>query len=209
MAKRFLPFGALGAVALLGAFVMPDASFAAGPVALPGAWTETDPLEWAVQAEPADAERHVCLTFPVPRVGADCTRRSPQKVGPCGVEGRSENVNVFEPGETITVEFTETVDHPSHYRISFNPEGDAFPDPQSVDDVTSGGPFMLHDGIQDEEAGEQRMQITFPDVECESCTLQLIQVMHDKGGNGFGGRTAEGGNDDMYYSCADVALRRK
>jgi hypothetical protein len=33
--------------------------------------------------------------------------------------------------------------------------------------------------------------------------------MYDKGGNGFGGRTAEGGNDDMYYSCADVVLRRR
>jgi hypothetical protein len=156
----------------------------------------------------ASEERHVCITFPVPRVGANCTARSPQKVGPCGVAGRSENVNEFRPGETITVQFNETVNHPSHYRISFNPNGDAFPDPTSVDDK-SGGPLVLFDGIEDEEAAAQEIRITFPDVECDSCTLQLIQVMYDKGGNGFGGRTAEGGNDDIYYSCADIVLRRR
>jgi hypothetical protein len=50
--------------------------------------------------------------------------------------------------------------------------------------------------------------VTFPATPCENCTLQLIQVMYDKQGNGFGG--ASGGpndNDDMYYSCADIALR--
>jgi hypothetical protein len=155
-----------------------------------------------------DAERHVCLVFPVPRVGADCTARSPQKVGPCGVADRSQNVNEFQPGETITVQFNETVNHPSHYRISFNPDGDAFPDPTSVDDK-GGGPLVLFDGIPDDEAAQQQLQITFPNVECASCTLQLIQVMYDKGGNGFGGRNAEGGNDDVYYSCADVVLRRR
>jgi hypothetical protein len=115
---------------------------------------------------------------------------------------------VFQPGETITVVFNETVNHPSHYRVSFNPDGDDFPDPESVDDVQSGAPHTLVDGVLDEEAAVQQLAVTFPDLECENCTLQLIQVMHDKGANGFGGRTAEGGNDDMYYACADVALRR-
>jgi hypothetical protein len=155
-----------------------------------------------------DAERHVCLVFPLPRVGADCTSRSPQKVGPCGVAERSTNVNEFRSGETITVQFNETVNHPSHYRISFNPSGDAFPDPTSVDDK-GGGPLVLFDGIPDDEAAAQQIQISFPDVECDNCTLQLIQVMYDKGGNGFGGRSAEGGNDDIYYSCADIVLRRR
>jgi hypothetical protein len=155
-----------------------------------------------------DAERHVCLVFPVPRVGADCTSRSPQKVGPCAVAERSTNVNEFRSGETITVQFIETVNHPSHYRISFNPSGDAFSDPTSVDDK-GGGPLVLFDGIPDDEAAAQQIQISFPDVECDNCTLQLIQVMYDKGGNGFGGRSAEGGNDDIYYSCADIVLRRR
>jgi hypothetical protein len=199
------------AVALLGFTSSPASETSAvdaAPSALaPNAAYRSDRPLLASYGTAAD-ERHVCLTFPVPRVGASCTARSPQKVGPCGVAERSQNINEFQPGETITVQFNETVDHPSHYRISFNPNGDAFPDPASVDDK-SGGPLVLFDGINDEEAGQQQIRVTFPNVECASCTLQLIQVMYDKGGNGFGGRNAEGGNDDIYYSCADIVLRRR
>jgi hypothetical protein len=80
-------------------------------------------------AAASTSSMHVCMEFPLSRVGQDCTARSPQKVGPCGVEERSANVNVFRPGETITMVFNETVNHPSHYRVSFNPSGDDFPDP--------------------------------------------------------------------------------
>src|SRR5690606_35444970 len=82
----------------------------------------------ALLGKPQEAEAHVCMDFPVSRVGAECVARSPQKIGPCGVDGRSEIINVFRPGETIEVVLRETVDHPSHYRIAFNPDGDWFPD---------------------------------------------------------------------------------
>ncbi|MEX0856187.1 MAG: SCE4755 family polysaccharide monooxygenase-like protein [Gemmatimonadota bacterium] len=154
------------------------------------------------------AEAHVCLMYPMSRVGPDCAARSPQKIGPCGVAGRSEQVTQFRPGETITVELNETINHPSHYRVSFNPDGDTFHDPVSIDDNTGAHPFVLVDGIEDAEDARQEVQVTLPLVECENCTLQLIQVMYDKQGNGFGG--ANGGpddNDDLYYACADLVLR--
>lgn len=157
--------------------------------------------------EPASATVHVCMDFPVSRVGPDCVARSPQKMGPCPVE-RTENVNVFRPGETITVRIRETINHPSHYRIAFNPDGDWFPDPARIDDIDQTKEHVLIDGIADAEEAEQEVEITFPRITCENCTLQLIQVMYDKQGNGFGG--ANGGpndNDDLYYSCADIALR--
>src|SRR5690606_6077325 len=40
---------------------------------------------------------------------------------------------------------------------------------------------------------------TLPDIECESCTLQVVQVMYDKKPYGDG--------NDLYYQCADIALR--
>jgi len=163
----------------------------------------------ALLGKPQEAEAHVCMDFPVSRVGAECVARSPQKIGPCGVDGRSEIINVFRPGETIEVVLRETVDHPSHYRIAFNPDGDWFPDPQAIDDISEEHEHVLVDGITDEEEAVQRVEITFPDITCETCTLQLIQVMYDKQENGFGGRNAEGGNDDLYYSCADIALREE
>jgi hypothetical protein len=197
-----LGLGSIGAVAMLGFTSSPPSTSAPSSAAA----EEVGAPALAEYGTAVD-DMHVCLVYPTPRVGANCTRSSPQKIGPCGQAGRS-NVTEFTPGQSITVRFNETVNHPSHFRIAFNPNGDAFPDPTSVDDK-GGGPLILVDGITDEEAAEQQIQVTFPNVECDSCTLQLIQVMYDKGGNGFGGRTAEGGNDDMYYSCADVVLRRK
>jgi hypothetical protein len=161
-----------------------------------------------VPATPAPAAAHVCMDFPVSRVGTECTARSPQKIGSCPVEGRLEHINVFRPGETIIVRLRETINHPSHYRIAFNPEGDSFQDPVTIDDIDNEHPHVMIDGIEDAEEAIQEIEITFPRVECENCTLQLIQVMYDKQGNGFGGRNGgPNDNDDLYYSCADIALR--
>lgn len=154
------------------------------------------------------AYAHVCMVNPLSRVGPECSARSPQKVGPCGIAQRGEYVTEFLPGETIVVELNETIDHPSHYRISFNPEGDDFVDPVSIDDRDGTHPYVLLDGIEDAEEARQSVQVTLPNVECDECTLQLIQVMYDKQGNGFGGRDGSGDddNDDIYYSCADLVL---
>ena len=154
------------------------------------------------------AEAHVCMVYPMSRVGDGCVARSPQKMGPCGINERSANVSEFRPGETITLELNETINHPSHFRVSFNPDGGEFHDPTSIDDKAGGHPFVLLDGIEDADDAMQQLQVTFPTTPCEDCTLQLIQVMYDKQGNGFGG--ASGGpndNDDIYYSCADIVLR--
>src|SRR5690348_10669228 len=98
----------------------------------------------------ANASAHVCMDKPVSRVGPNCTFASAQKPGPCGINTRStQYVTTFKPGETITVELNETIDHPSHYRIAFNPNGSSFEDPTSKDDKTSGHPFVLLDGIMD------------------------------------------------------------
>jgi MYXO-CTERM domain-containing protein len=167
----------------------------------------------------AGASAHVCMVAPVSRVGANCTSGSPQKDGPCGIADRGSNVTVFRPGETITVKLNETIGHDSHYRIAFNPNGDDFEDPTSTDDKNGEHPFVLKDNITDETVDDgfpdnasvtQSVQVTLPNMPCENCTLQLIQVMYDKGGNGFGGNDGTGGkadNDDMYYTCADIALR--
>jgi uncharacterized membrane protein YgcG len=167
----------------------------------------------------ATASAHVCMVAPVSRVGANCTSGSPQKDGPCGIADRGSNVTVFRPGETITVELNETIGHDSHYRIAFNPNGDDFEDPTSKDDKNGEHPYVLKDNITDETIDDgfpdnasitQSVKVTLPNMPCESCTLQLIQVMYDKGGNGFGGDDGPGGkadNDDIYYACADIALR--
>lgn len=147
------------------------------------------------------AHAHICMDAPVSRVGPSCSAGSAQKPGPCGINTRStQYVTTFRPGETITVQINETINHGSHYRIAFNPNGDEFEDPTSKDDNTGKHPFVLLDNITDEAAAKQSVKVTLPNMTCDNCTLQLIQVMYDKGGNGFG-------NDDIYYSCADIVLK--
>lgn len=143
------------------------------------------------------ARAHIDLDWPVDRGCSD------QKVGPCGsgCDARSNNVTVLPPGATITVQWTETVPHPGHYRIAFDDDGiDDFEDPTGYDDIQTDPALpVLLDGIEDREGtGPYQAQVTLPDVECERCTLQLIQVMTDK---------PPWDTNDVYYRCADLALR--
>jgi MYXO-CTERM domain-containing protein len=144
---------------------------------------------------PSTALAHIQLVYPPQRYGE-------QKRGPCGrsVSQRGQTVTVFEPGQTITVAWKETIDHPGHYRVSFDDDGeDGFVDPAGYDDLNS-APSVLVDGIEGASCGESsQVQITLPNIECENCTLQVIQVMTDKSPYGDG--------NDIYYQCADIALR--
>ncbi|MDC0671864.1 SCE4755 family polysaccharide monooxygenase-like protein [Nannocystis radixulma] len=143
------------------------------------------------------AGAHIALSSPLPR-------HVEQKVGPCGLgpdDVRGAEVATFQGGETIVVRWTETVDHPGHFRLSFDPEGhDDFGDPSGYDDFYS-NPAVLVDEIADKSGSQQtyEQEVTLPLMSCDSCTLQLIQVMTDK-------PPFEVGTNDLYYQCADIKL---
>lgn len=123
------------------------------------------------------------------------------KVGPCGGGGvrttDPDRINEFAPGQTIEVAFRETIPHASHYRISFDDDGqDDFADPTSDTDIVDPPVLpVLLDGIPDPAPGadEFSIMVTLPDIECDNCTLQLIQYMYDR-------------EQPMYYQCADLVL---
>jgi hypothetical protein len=146
----------------------------------------------ALVAGPAHA--HLDLLSPTPRT-------TMLKQGPCGAgpnDPRGPTVATYKPGETITITWNEYVDHPGHFRVAFDDDGqDIFVDPKGFDDI-SGGPGVIMDGIADKNGGDYSQEITLPDVECDNCVLQVIQVMTDKAPYGDG--------NDMYYQCADIAL---
>lgn len=149
----------------------------------------------AVMSFAGVSSAHIDLTSPAPRHADD-----QQKVSPCGARGdaRGETVTVFEPGETITVTWNETIDHPGHFRIMFDDDGfDDFPEPANENDLCEPGvdKGCLLDGIADKKGGSYSAEVTLPDVECDNCTLQLIQVMTDR-------RPAT-----LYYRCADLVLK--
>lgn len=162
----------------------------------------------AVLCITSTAFAHLYVTDPAPRYGMRQI-----KDGPCGITGgeRSSNINYFQPGETITITFDEYVGHPGHYRIAFDDDGADFEDPvclTNCDDGRSGTPtwaeddtgMVLVDLIEDRTGNETYMvDVTLPDVECDNCTLQVIQVMYDKFPYTSGG-------NDIYYNCIDLVL---
>jgi MYXO-CTERM domain-containing protein len=149
---------------------------------------------------------HVRFVSPTPRHPTPSQGEDENiKTAPCGVANDERTtdesrVTVFEPGETITVTFAETIDHPGFYRISFDDDGqDAFDAPLSRSEVQANPTLpVLLDDIDDQNGGGYMVDVTLPNVECENCTLQLIQVMSS--GQSWAA-------DDIYYTCADIALR--
>jgi MYXO-CTERM domain-containing protein len=151
-------------------------------------------LATAVALCSGSAAAHIELTFPAPRTAQ-------QKYGPCGAQGgvRGDVVTTFSPGQTITVTWNETIGHPGHYRISFDADGqDDFVDPASFTDTYSAPSVLLDDIADNPGVGPYSAEITLPDIECDNCTLQLIQMMTDKPPYGDG--------NDLYYQCADLVL---
>ncbi|KPJ94667.1 MAG: hypothetical protein AMJ55_06010 [Gammaproteobacteria bacterium SG8_15] len=109
------------------------------------------------------------------------------KTGPCGDIPRSLNPTTLNAGQQITVEWEETINHPGSYRIAFSPAND-----QGFDDN------VLYDAIDTQDGSDvphfYSATITLPNMACEGCSLQLIQVMTDRN------------PPTMYYSCADIRL---
>jgi hypothetical protein len=154
------------------------------------------------------AAAHIGLRYPMSRYGDQVL-----KEGPCGVAGgtRSSHVTALESGATIEVVWDEYVDHPGHFRIAFDADGDDdFVDPACLGGCATRAPeietysngSVLLDGIADTPGGGLgSATLTLPDVECDRCTLQIIQVMYDKPPYVTPG-------NDIYYQCADLVLRR-
>jgi MYXO-CTERM domain-containing protein len=149
---------------------------------------------------PSIAVAHIALTYPPPRT-------TMLKQGPCGVAGstRGTTVTTLAPGSTITVQWNETIDHPGHYRISFDMDGNDFVVPPTSTGSTEGMTNVIKDLIMDVQGGTvprpYTFDITLPDMECNNCTLQVIQLMTDKPPY-----TTDALSDDIYYQCADITL---
>jgi len=134
------------------------------------------------------AGAHITMTSPTPRTLAN-------KAAPCGAAGstRGTTAATFAPGATITIEWDETVDHPGHYRIAFDDDGDdLFQNPNNPNDNFPG---TMAEPIADKSGGHYTQAITLPTTPCENCTVQLIQVM-----------TTAVPYNSFYYQCADIRI---
>jgi len=118
---------------------------------------------------------------------------------PCGAAGstRGTTATVLRPGQTIVVRWEVQVDHlePPKFRLAFDDAGQDFPTPVGPSD-TSALPLFL-DGILTPGGGVQTQEIALPNIECDNCTLQMLQYLNPKPPY-----TAR----DFYYQCADITL---
>jgi MYXO-CTERM domain-containing protein len=159
----------------------------------------------------SSAAAHIELVDPLPRYELPANKSCPCGDGDsnrqCDVPAsestdpnRSTNVTTFEAGSTITVVAEEYIDHDGRMRVAFDPDGA---------DLSDFNDNILMDVADPREAGLSttsprvwEFQIQLPDMTCENCTLQVIQVMN--------GNTTTPVMDpapaSTYYSCADIRL---
>lgn len=145
-------------------------------------------------AVPKTASAHIKVVEPL-------ARHEQQKTGPCGKadDMRGDLIHTFAPGQTITIVWDEFVPHPGHYRISFDNDGeDDFVDPADYDDFYTNDTVLLDNIPDNEGTGTYMQEVTLPNIPCDNCTLQVVQMMTDKPPYGDG--------NDLYYQCIDIVL---
>ena len=134
--------------------------------------------------------------------GAGTTNRRCNKPDELSDPDRSEDrVTTFAPGDTITVRFDEYVGHSGRFRVAFDPDGaslDHFNQNILLDEPDPVGKLgnMGQGSIWE-------FQVKLPDMECENCSLQLIQAMD---GNMTDPVLDPVQRPSTYFQCADIRL---
>jgi hypothetical protein len=145
----------------------------------------------------------------------------PQKLGPCG--GTSANggmpsnvIGKATGGQKLHIKVQETVFHPGHYRVALavNARTELPADPETVTRDSERGPWsvsakiqsppqvpVLADGLFAHTARASaafETDVDLPNINCEKCTLQIIEFMAEHGLNRDGGY--------FYHHCADLQI---
>lgn len=134
--------------------------------------------------------------------GSGTTNRSCKKPEELSDPDRSEDrITTFAPGDTITVRFDEYVGHAGRYRIAFDPDGadlDHFNENILLDEPDPGGKVGNMG-----QGSLWEFQVTLPNMTCDNCSLQLIQVMDGNTVDPVLNPVDRGGT---YFQCADIRL---
>ena len=172
----------------------------AAPVVAPAHFILQQPKSWLVENQLGD----------------------PQKAGPCG--GTTANpgtptgdITAVTGGEMLHVKVKETVYHPGFYRIALSVL-DRAELPADPEDTTKEGPRgpisvsgkvdphpkppVLLDGLwmhhERKPAQEWETDVKIPNINCDKCSIQIIQFMEEHGVNTDGRFT--------YHHCADLKI---
>ena len=168
------------------------------------------------------SSRHFQLIEPISWLVED-QRGDPQKSGPCGGSNTdwgtpSYVINEAVGGTMLHLKLLETIYHPGHYRVALavNSPTELPPDPVTTTRQGERGPIsvsaeiqnpavppVLADGLFRHNVRPEAPQmfeadIPIPNINCDKCTLQVIQFMEEHAFNNPGGYS--------YHHCADIRI---
>ena len=146
------------------------------------------------------AQAHITLKTPKPWTMVPTGQKGPP---PCGNTPAMKSPTTYKPGETIMVEWDETIRHAGRFRIAVGKAGQMFPNPMTAKDTSTTMPVFV-DGI-DPKTGTNgptahTRMITLPSEPCADCILQLIQVMK------VNPPYNAAADQDVYYQCAAIVI---
>jgi len=172
-------------------------------------------------AAPASVFAHFILEQPTSAI-VENGLGDPQKLGPCGgVTGNpgmpTGVVTVVTGGSMLHIKVKETIYHPGHFRVALAvlDRAELPADPEDVTKDTPHGvmsvsgkidpnpkPPVLVDGIFDHHVyvphQEFETDVRIPNINCDHCSLQVIQFMEMHPINKDGRFT--------YHHCADLKI---
>ena len=170
---------------------------------------------------PATGSAHFILQQPASWLQENALG-DPQKAGPCGGTTADPGtptgaVTAVKGGELLHIKVKETVYHPGFFRVALAVK-DRAELPADPEDVTREGPRgpvsvsgkvdpnpkppVLLDGLwthHERKPGQEfETDLKVPNINCDHCTLQVIQFMEEHGINKDGRFT--------YHHCADLKI---
>ncbi len=147
----------------------------------------------------------------------------PQKAAPCGTSDITKGtptgkVTAMTGGDMLHIKIKETIYHPGYYRVALSvlDRSELPADPVAETRETPRGPWsvsgaidpdpkppVLVDGLffhreRPEKDTFWETDIKLPNINCEKCTVQVLQFMEEHGLNREG--------DFSYHHCADLKI---
>lgn len=170
----------------------------------------------------APASAHFILVAPDSWIEANVLG-DPQKAAPCGTSAitagtPTNKVTAMRGGDLLHIKIKETIYHPGHYRIALavkdraelpaDPEATTREGPRGPISVSAKidpapKPPVLADGLfvhRERPAPDTfwETDVKLPNINCDKCTVQIIQFMEEHGLNREG--------DFTYHHCADLKI---
>jgi hypothetical protein len=147
----------------------------------------------------------------------------PQKAAPCGTSDITKGtptgkVTAMTGGDMLHIKIKETIYHPGYYRVALSvlDRSELPADPVAETRESPRGPIsvsgkidpapkppVLADGLFEHRARPEpgsffETDIKLPNINCEKCTVQVLQFMEEHGLNREG--------DFSYHHCADLKI---